>query len=292
MEDYQILKEKYIYYNLNTWNVLYININNFNIIFKDKDYYSCLSYTTLVRYYIFEFLFTYKGKNSMILELVSYLKNDKSNSKLKILKPAFESESLFRIIKKYFPDNIKFELESTNYNLLNHIFIHKDKIFNEDNILVLLKKQLKTVTVSTNDEFLSIMNSKNIIAGFKTDASTIQDQKYGIDYYLTKDTTKLTLKLLTLVDKSEYEIVNHCGYIKIIINNVKSDVHNFKLGINAMRYQFLVIKTPENLIFINTKSIIEIANRNLDKIISITFDNILISDVNNTNKYIKKYNLN
>jgi hypothetical protein len=58
-----------------------------------------------------------------------------------------------------------------------------------------------------------------------------------------------------------------------------------------MRFDFIIIKNNTELIFINTKPIIEINNRKLDKILSITFDNNLINNEEELKKYVKNFNI-
>jgi hypothetical protein len=292
-EQYRFLKESFIINCRDGLKVIYTTINNCFSVLDKKDYYIYLNYSNLIRYFLFEFFVKYKGDDVHINEIVRLLKTEKRNKKLNILKFIIEDEFLYKnIIKKYYPEKDVFNLESRNLNLLNHIFFHKEKIFNEENIIKLIKRAIKNVTISAEINIIEKLNS-GIINGFKAKEPTIQDNNYGIDFWFvnTQNNSKFPIKFINIPERSEFNIVNHNGIHKIIIDDIKSNINNYKNGVNAMRYNYILLFHNNTLTFINTNPIEEINNRKNDKCVSLIFDCQKVKNSDDIKKYIKKYTI-
>lgn len=295
VEQYKILSESYISNELDGFKILNFLNNNFTTLLKKKDYYAHLNYVNLVKFYIYSFLYHYKGKSDTLKEIIKLLNKDNRNKKLDVINSIFNDKFLYKnIIKKYYPFDDEFNLNSNNLNLLNHIYIHKEKIFNEENIIKLVRKYYKELTLPDDDDTIKIINT-GIIKGFTATPATIQDRNYGINCWINSDKGSIyAVKCIYLSDNSEYNLVNRNGVIKLLLSETVSDINNYQEGVNTIRYKYIILlnKKDKNIIFISTAHINDIANRKLDKQVSIQFDNKVIYDKEVLKKYIKLYKFN
>ena len=287
-EKFKVLNEPYIFKGMDGYKIVYITTNNFLNIFKKKDYYIYLNYSTLVRYFLYDFFANYKGDSIDINTVVDMLKKDKTNKRLGVIDYVISDPALFNVIKKYYPEKEKFDLDSKNYDLLNHIFYHKEKIFAENNLVKLIKNAVKNVEVPTENGIVGILN-KGLIKGHRAEESTIHEKNFSIDFWLVNDKNRFSVKAITLTDKSEYNFVVFNGVVKLLLYEVKSDANNFKKGINAMRYQYIAILCKDEIMFLSTSPIDEIANRKLDKQVSIDFNKELVVDMPSVDRFVKHY---
>lgn len=288
--DIQLLKTDYIFKSSDGYKVLNPSIYNYPRIFKYKDIFIYLNYSTIINYYFYLFLFNYKGKNEIIKNIIELIKSRNESKLNEIVKKFIADKSLFNIILKYYPTKIKLDLNTKNIDLFNHIHVHYDKIFTENNVLKIIKNNFKSIKDETNLELSTILNS-DIIKGFKCEPSNLHEKNLGVDLWLYNNTYRYSVKAIDLND-GEYDIVTHNGVIKIIIDNIKSNIYDYKLGNNTIRYKYICIHnvTNKNIVFINTSVVESVSNRKLDKQVSIQFNMTLISDMKDLTKYVKKYN--
>jgi hypothetical protein len=284
---YVFLKDPNIKFFTDGYKILHVTRNNFNRIFKARDIFTYINYYTLIRYLLLKNLLDYKGSNDRIKSVVKLLVNDSSNKRLKILDNILEDKYLFKIICKYYPDNIKYDKEECNIDYLNHIYVHTEKIFSETNFIKLLDRSEKITTFSNNITFSDILNN-GLVKGMRSKESTVNEKKFGIDLWMFNEINKseFALKTLILDEKSEWNILN-LDVIKIIFSDVVSDVFNYKRGINTMKYQYFVFLSNDCVGFINTSKIQLIENKKNDKIVKIEFDKSITKEL--LNLHFKKY---
>lgn len=289
---YELFQQDYILNSRDSFYITYPTTSNFNNIFQKKDYLIYLNYETLVNYYIYDYLNNYQGHIDEILELIDFLKNDRLNKKLKIIDFIIKDITLYNIIKKYYVTKDKLNLNSHDYNLLNHIFIHKLKIFTEEHILKLIRKSYENIIID-KEGLVDIINKKDLIKGHKAENTTIQEQKQGIDMWLLnkENKQKFSIKNIKLEENSELNIVQHNGIYKMIIYNQLCEVVEYKSGFNIMRFNFITINNKDEIMFVNTKPINIITNRKKDKLLTIEFNKNLIQENSDLDKFIKKYKI-
>lgn len=294
IDDYRILTEKFISFGSDGHKILYVVNSNFKTIFKKQDYYAHLNYTNAVRYFLYNFLYTYSGKDDTILKVNDLLKNNSTSKKLNVLNYIISDPYLYKyVVKKYYPYDDEFCLTSKNLNLINHIYVHKDKIFCEENVIKLIKRAIKHVASEENDDVIDFVNA-GVAGGVKAVAPTLHEKNCGVDMWLiTPKGSKHPVKCIYLNPKSEYNVVIMNGIVKFILYEVKSDMGNFQSGINTMKCKYIAIldKDKGNLIFISTDCVDEISNRKLDKQIAIQFNPSKIPTIESVNAHIKEFKI-
>jgi hypothetical protein len=267
--------------------ILRVTKYNYNRIFKSKDIFTYINYSTLNSYLLFRMLLNYKGDNNRIKEIVKLLNNNSSDKRLKILDSMLDDKYLFKIICKYYPDKISFQKDDNNFDYLNHIYVHAEKIFSESNFIKMLERSEKITTFSNDNTFVDLLNS-GLIKGMVSKDSTVNEKKFGIELWMVNEINKseFASKTKLLNEKSEWNIL-YQEVIKIMISDVNSDIFNFKRGTNSMKYQFIIFLANDCVGFINTSHIQLIENKKTDKIVKIEFDNSITKD--NINSHFKKY---
>lgn len=287
---YVFLKDPNIKFFTDGYKILHVTRYNAVRIFKEKDIFTYINYTTLNRYLFIKILFGYKGSNDRLKNLHKILINDKSNKKLKLLDSILADKYLFKIICKYYPNKIQYDIEERNPDYLNHIYVHANKIFSENNIIKLLERAEGTTTIPNEDNTICKLLNSGIVKGMVCKESTLNNKKFGVDLIMMNEVNKseFGLKTIILNEKSEWDIL-YLDVIKIIFSDVDSDIFNFKRGTNTMKYNFITFLSNDCLGFINTAEIQLIENKKNDKLVKIEFS----KSVNKTtlSTYLKKYSL-
>lgn len=291
---YHVFKKYFIYLYKEDIKILYPTEINFNFIFKKKDMFIYLNYETFTRFLFFDFLRSYNGKDKEIKYIKKLLKdNSKLHGELKILDDIIKDKYLFdHVVKKYFPDkDIKYDLSLRNFDLFNHMFVHKEKIFSEKNVSNLISRYIKKLKIPKENPIVNIINS-GLIDNMKAEKVTIKEEKWGFDVWLinNKNNSKIPVKTIVCDEGSDINMGDIGGVIKLILQDVSSDITNFERRVKLMRYKFIIIYFKNKLIFINTKPIENIKNRKLDKLITIEF-NSNIKTKKDVKNYMKSYNV-
>ena len=293
MQEYQILQEDFIFIDINDYKILNVTKDNFNTIFKKNTEYTFLNYYNTIKYFLYEFIYNYNSNNIYINDLKTLLKNDITNPKLNAIDFIIEDQYLFKkFIKKFYPFNHGFDLYSSNLNLINHIYIHKEKIFNINNIVELIKKSYRNICTNSCQLVIDHINS-GIIKGISSKLCTIQEIEYGIDYWLinTNNDEKMAVKYIEFNENSEFHLNTLDNNIKLMIYNIESNINNYSKGVNTMKYKFINILLNNKMLFLNTHIIQDIVNNRIDKYISITFNKSYVAEKDDLKKFIKQYKI-
>jgi len=253
-----------------------------------------LTYSSLFRFYIYAWLFTYKGSNKKIISII----NTNDNLISRSINQMPYNLILLKQVRKYVNINTTYE---KNYKLLAEFISKKDQIINENNFInwfdIIYRNTIKANKTEydvqkaiNNNKIQNIKNARTV--------SSIMD-KSGVDLLAQDENNnnkKIQVKRIApssrlVVDYKKNEITGKNNYI-LAIYNTQLDVRNYTAGKDSFNYDYLYLyvdKGRKKIIVIDIESIksIRIFKTEKDRIVYINIKDNVTEE--NVQLYLKSY---
>lgn len=228
--------------------VVAVGYRNFpeSIINKFKRTYVPLTYESLVRFFLFVWLFKYKGDN----EILNNIKLEMSKTtKSDFFRPFSQIPTNFTVMRNNFNSIIgSAAIKSTDVNILSKLIQNKDILFTEENII----KWYNTINGLTNRANKGEERTIKFIIDNKlfTSARPAQpwEDKQGIDIVANKGADEITIQVKEPAQntdikmyRSKRENNDKFPYI-ILIKNTNLEIHKYFKGTDgALPWKFLFL---------------------------------------------------
>ena len=253
-----------------------------------------LTYSSLFRFFVYAWLFAYKGSNKKITSII----NSNDNLISRSINQMPYNLIILKKVRKYVNINTTYE---KNYKLLAEFISKKDQIINENNFIkwfdIIYRNTIKAN--KTEYDVQKAINSNKIqnIKNART-VSSIMD-KSGVDLLAQDENDnnkKIQVKRIApssrlAVDYKKNETTQKNNYI-LAIYKTQLDLREYTAGKDSFNYDYLYLyvdKGRKKIIVIDIESIksIRIFKTEKDRIIYINIKDNVTEE--NVQQYLKSY---
>jgi hypothetical protein len=253
-----------------------------------------LTYSTLFQFYLYAWLYAYKGRNNKIINII----NTNDNLILRTVSQIPFNLITLKKIRKYVNITNTYEKD---YKLLSEFISKKDQIINEANFIEWFDIVYRNTIKANYTEYVvqQQINSNKIrnISNAKT-VPSFYDMN-GVDLKATDNNGNdkkiqvkgVAAKSRLVVDYKKNEETEKYNYV-IAIYNTQLDLRNYTAKTDTLKYDYLYLymeKKPKKIIVIDINAInsIRIFGENEGRIIYINIEDNITKE--NIQEYIKSY---
>jgi len=276
-------------------NILKIeNINSFvKKTYKNLKHIE-LTYSSLFRFYIYAWLFKYKGSNKKVISII----NSNDNLISRSINQMPYNLIVLSKVRKYVNINSTYEKD---YKLLSEFISKKEQIINETNFIEWFDIiYLNTIKANKTEYDIQKAINNNKIANIKNarTVSSIMD-KSGVDLIAEDENNnnkKIQVKRIApnsrlVVEYKKNKTTGKNNYI-LAIYKTQLDLRNYTAGKDSFNYDYLYLyvdKGRKKIIVIDIESIktIRIFKTEKDRIVYINIKDNVTEE--NVQQYLKSY---